>query len=125
MNKKEKFTKHLKRTMNNGLFILFFLMFIESIRFNRKDTNIVGIMFLSNSIVFFPWLKNILKHFKLKLEFRQKLLIFILNFLIAIIAMSLKKFNYIYLIVEFVLIDIVWFLVIYISNKNKREVNYL
>ena len=121
MNKKESFALHLKRTMSNGLFIFFFLMFIESICFNRKDTNIVGIMFLSNSIIFFPWLKNILNYFKLKLAFKQKALIFILNFLIAIITMSLRKYDYIYLIVEVILIDIVWFLVIYISNKRVRK----
>lgn len=121
MNKKESFTLNLKRTMSNGLFILFFLMFIESIRFNRKDTNIVGIMFLSNSIIFFPWLKNILNYFKLKLTFKQKALIFILNFLIVIITMSLRKYDYIYLVVEVILIDIVWFLVIYISNKRVRK----
>ena len=121
MKKNKNFKESFFKTINNGIWFFLIGMFIESIILRQYMTYVAGIMILSISFIFFPWLKKILNIFNINIALKQKIIIFILSFLSAIIVINLNNVGYINLIIEFILVAVIWFLVIFISNRQKLK----
>ena len=121
MKKNKNFKESFFKTINNGIWFFLIGMFIESIVLRQYMTYVAGIMILSISFIFFPWLKKILNIFNINIALKQKIIIFILSFLSAIIVINLNNVGYINIIIEFILVAVIWFLVIFISNRQKLK----
>lgn len=119
---KEFFLKFIKRT-TVFIWILFILLSISAFTLKYVIPVTLGVMLLSQSFIFFPWLDNICKKYNFKLLFVNKLVIFIVSFFATSYSIKINQESFITTFVAAILNILIWTLmIIYVKCFKKKKI---
>lgn len=96
--------------------ILFLMIAIEAFRIGIPYTITIGIMFISFSILFIPYLEKVMY-----IPIKAKIFIIITNFLTTAYAVKVEDYKYYKCIIATVIMMLFWIITILYLKRHKNE----